>query len=318
MFVMSLENIMRHQKNLYGSLTRFALSFALTLLCGLAVVAQAQTDQPSGSTETRARRAPVADNDAKEDETASGTMEDVTVGSQPEAQPDKATSSKASSGAAKDTKDNVRGDRVASLRAQIKDAKTEIERVRLQRTLVDYLVALNRRSEAVSELRSMLGAERLDAASYYNIGNGLARLGEAEHAVAAYRKAIEGRQGNYPRALNNMGVMLIELNRLDEAYDAFVLAVKHQNFRYAEATYNIGKLHAMRDEADLAINEWTRALKVQPDHIDSAVALARAYAATGQQDRALDVIEATIKRAGANERLEALRDEINSNAAARR
>ena len=305
---------MQYNKNLYGSLTRFALSVALMLLCGLAV-AQAQTDPPSGSTETRERRAPDADKDAKEDEAATGTMEDATVNSQPEAQPDKAKSSKASAPAGKD---NGRGDRVSSLRAQIKDAKTEIERVRLQRTLVDYLVALNLRSEAVAELRSMLGAERLDAASYYNIGNGLARLGEAEHAVTAYRKAIEGRQGNYPRALNNMGVMLVELNRLDEAYDAFVLAVKYQNFRYAEATYNLGKLYAMRDEADLAIDEWTRALKVQPGHVDSAVALARAYAATGQQDRALDVIEATIKRTGANERLEAVRDEINSNAAARR
>ncbi len=308
---------MRYHKNLYSSLTRFALSLALMLLCGLAATAQAQTDPPTGSTETRDRRAPVADNEAQEEtgDAASGTMEDATTNSQPEAQPDKAKPSNASATAGKD---NVRGDRVGSLRAQIKAAKTEIERVRLQRTLVDYLVALNRRSEAVAELRSMLGAERLDAASYYNIGNGLARLGEAEHAVAAYRKAIEARQGNYPRALNNMGVMLMKLNRMDEAYDAFVLAVKHQNFRYAEASYNLGKLYAMRDEADLAISEWTRALNVQPDHIDSAVALARAYAVTGQQERALDVIEATIKRTGANERLEAVRDEINSNAAARR
>jgi tetratricopeptide (TPR) repeat protein len=215
---------------------------------------------------------------------------------------------------AKSTTDQPKPDRVGVLRAQILEAKTEIERVRLQRTLVDYLIALGRRDEAATELRSMLNAENLDAASYYNIGNGLARLGETDQAVTAYRKAIEARQGNYPRALNNLGVVLLDRGRLDEAYDAFVVAIKQQNFRYAEASYNLGKLYAMRGEADLAISEWTRAITVQPDHIDATIALARAYAVTGKPGRGLEVIDNTLKRTGANERLQTVREEIASKA----
>ncbi|HEY0405427.1 MAG TPA: hypothetical protein VGC89_06850, partial [Pyrinomonadaceae bacterium] len=54
----------------------------------------------------------------------------------------------------------LRVDRLSSLRAQIKDAKDEAERARLRRTLIDYLVALDRKSEAIDELRMMLKDER--------------------------------------------------------------------------------------------------------------------------------------------------------------
>ena len=287
---------------------RGMLGIVVILMCGFA--AQAQTGSSSGSTETRARRAPVVVAAAKDDEQSSTVMNDVAT-----SQPAMAEVSNQTDDTPPPAKDEKRSDRISLLRAQIKNAKTEVERVRAQRTLVDYLVALNRRSEAVEELRSMLSAERLDAASYYNIGNGLARLGDAEKAVEAYRKAIDARQGNYPRALNNLGVILLSLGQLDEAYDALVLAIKQQNFRYAEASFNLGKLYAARDEADLAISEWTRALAVQPDHLDAAVALARAYALTGKTTRALELIDTTLRRTGKNERLEALREELSANSA---
>jgi tetratricopeptide (TPR) repeat protein len=305
---------MQHYKILSGSLFkaelassdnklfRVMLSFTLVLVCGVAVA----NAQASG-TETRARRAPVATSAGKEADDSSAKMNDATTNAQASEQ-DKDDSE----ASPVNTKGTGGTDRISLLRSQIKIAKTEIERVRLQRTLVDYLVALNRQSEAVAELRSMLDAEYLDAASYYNIGNGLARLGDAEHAVEGYHKAIEARQGNYPRALNNLGVVLLELDRLDEAFDALTQAIKQQNFRYAEASYNLGKLYAARDEAELAISEWTRALSVQPDHVDAALALARAYAVTGKPDRGLEVIDATLKRTGTNARLEAARDEISS------
>ncbi|MBV9959013.1 MAG: tetratricopeptide repeat protein [Acidobacteria bacterium] len=288
----------------YFSLLKNYLSLTLSLLLLLAccaVVASAQT-------ETRERRAPAATeaDSGKESDDSSAVMNEVTPAPSPE------TDKEDASAAAPKPASNGRTDRITLLRAQIKEAKTEIERVRLQRTLVDYLVALNRREEAVAELRAMLDATNLDAASYYNIGNGLARLGDGANAIEAYHTAIEMRQGNYPRALNNLGVVLLERGQLDEAYDALVLAIKQQNFRYAEASYNLGQLYAARDEADLAISEWTRALTVQPDHVDAAIALARAYAVTGKADRGLEVLDLALKRTGGNARLEAARDEITA------
>lgn len=299
---------MQYQELSFVSVARKAMSSARVVvfisICCIAVV-NAQTGS-SGTTETRARRAPDASGATKTNEPKTQSTPSET-GSNPG--PDK-TGENSGSATTKTSLHPAKQDRIAFLRAQIMDARTEVERVRLQRTLVDYLMALGRAGEAATELRSMLGAEKLDAATYYNIGNGLARLDEHEAAVGAYRKAIDARQGNYPRALNNMGVALLHLGRLDEAYDAFVLAIKQQNFRYAEASYNLGILYAKRGEADLAISEWTRALAVQPDHIDAAVGLALAYAATGQPGRGLEVIDKTLKRTGENARLEEARAKI--------
>jgi tetratricopeptide (TPR) repeat protein len=206
----------------------------------------------------------------------------------------------------------TRTDRIGVLRAQIVEAKEQGERARLQRTLVDYLVALNRKSEAVAELRAMMRENRGDAAALYNIGNALARLNEDEAAVEAYRKAIDRRKGKYPRALNNLGVVLIRQKRWDEALEALQSALRQENMRYGEASYNLGRLYAARGETKLALSEWTRTVAVQPDHLDAVIALARALAADGNPDRAIAVIDAYVARQGPNKSLIETRNEIVS------
>lgn len=204
------------------------------------------------------------------------------------------------------------GDRLSTLRAQIEAAKNEAERTRLQRTLVDYLVALGKRSEAVAELRAMSRAEKLDPIGFYNIGNQLARLGETDAAIEVYRKAIEQRHGNYARALNNLGVMLLRQGRWDEARVALTSALKLENLRYGEASYNLGRLYNALGEADLAIRELSRALAVEPGHADAAVALARAYAEDGSPERGLAVLDKFIAREGTSAELMEARREILS------
>jgi tetratricopeptide (TPR) repeat protein len=203
-----------------------------------------------------------------------------------------------------------KSDRISTLRAQIAETTDKNERARLQRTLVDYLIALNRKSEAITELRAMMRENRVDAVGFYNIGNALARLGDTDTAIDAYRKAISQRRGNYSRALNNLGVMLIRQERWDEAIEALSSALKQENSRYAEASYNLGRVHAARGQLRLAINEWTRTLVVQPDHLDAALALARVYAADGNPERGISVIDEFVKRHGPNKALIETRNEI--------
>jgi tetratricopeptide (TPR) repeat protein len=209
-----------------------------------------------------------------------------------------------------DSAQKMKGDRISVLRAQINEASERGERARLQRTLVDYLVALNRKSEAITELRAMSRENRVDAVGFYNIGNALARLGDTETAIAAYRKAIDQRKGKYPHALNNLGVVLIRQARWDEALEALQAALKQENSRYGEASYNLGRLYAARGETKLAIDAWTRALAVQPDHLDAALALARALAADGNPERGIAVIDAFVARHGPNKALIETRNEI--------
>ena len=180
---------------------------------------------------------------------------------------------------------------LAELRAEISAAEDGQERARLQRKLVDRLIELNRKVVAIDELRVMAKDERFDPTGFYNLGNTLAQLGDANGAVDAYRKAISQRRGNYARAQNNLGVVLIRLGRWEEAAAALDSAVKQENGAYAEARFNLGRVHWLRGEAKSAIKEWERTLKLQPEHVGATVALARAYAEAGDAQRGLKMLD---------------------------
>ena len=176
-------------------------------------------------------------------------------------------------------------DPVASLREQIQAASSAPEQNRLRLKLADLLLTSGHKSEAVAELQQMTGSSDFDPVGFYNLGNFFARLGESEAAVAAYRTAIEQRNGQYSRAYNNLGVVLLRAGRWDEAQDALLSALKLENFRYAEASYNLGRVYAARGQKDLAVREWRRALAVDPRHDAAAQALANALVNVGTEDR---------------------------------
>lgn len=175
---------------------------------------------------------------------------------------------------ATDEQGNV-DDPVKALRDQIEAATTPQEGNRLRLKLADELVKTGYKTEALKELSAIFAGKDFDPVTYYNLGNAFARLGETESAMAAYRRAIEQRNGAYSRAHNNLGVLLLREGRWDEAYDAFISALKLENFRYAEASYNLGRLYSARGQNDLAVREWRRALAVDPKHDAAAQALAR-------------------------------------------
>ena len=175
---------------------------------------------------------------------------------------------------ATDEQGNV-DDPVKALRDQIEAATTPQEGNRLRLKLADELVKTGYKTEALKELSTIFAGKDFDPVTYYNLGNAFARLGETESAMAAYRRAIEQRNGAYSRAHNNLGVLLLREGRWDEAYDAFISALKLENFRYAEASYNLGRLYSARGQNDLAVREWRRALAVDPKHDAAAQALAR-------------------------------------------
>jgi tetratricopeptide (TPR) repeat protein len=184
-----------------------------------------------------------------------------------------------------------------ALRAQADSASSPAERGRLRAALAERLAQSGRRPEAVELLRSMLAEERFDPSYFYNTGNALARLGESDAAADAYRKAVAQRHGNYARAQHNLGVVLTRLGRWEEAQDALTAALKLESYTYAEASYSLGRLHALRGESGLAVAEWTRTLRLKPDHADAAVGLARTLADGGDAEQALAVLDSFGARA---------------------
>lgn len=284
-----------------GAMLRFPLSLTLIAFCCLsATQAQNGTTGKSQSSEASAvTTAPIEQTRSRRVVEASNTTSDEGAKSEVSTEVDDPPLAIGNS-----------GDRVAALRTQIEAAKSDMERARVQRMLIDYLVALGKKNEAIGELRLMSREERLDPIGFYNIGNALARLGDTDTAIDAYRKAIKQRHGNYARALNNLGVMFLRQGRWDEAQEQFIAALRLENFRYSEASYNLGRVYSARGEADLAIREWTRALNVQPDHTDAAIALARAYAEDGNPERGIEVLDAFVARRGPSAEMMEARREI--------
>jgi tetratricopeptide (TPR) repeat protein len=125
-------------------------------------------------------------------------------------------------------------------------------------------------------INAIANSNALDPIGFYNLANGLARLGHNEAAIAAYRKAITQRKGFYSRALNNLGVVLLRTGRWDEAQESLSSALRLENFRYAEASYNLGRVYAARGQNDLAAREWHRVLAIEPQHEAAKQALANA------------------------------------------
>ena len=166
-------------------------------------------------------------------------------------------------------------DPVVTLRNQIEAAPNAAERNHLRLKLSDLLHSTGHKTEAIAELNAIAKSDSFDPIGFYNLGNAFARLGDSEAAMTAYRTAIDQRKGNYSRAYNNIGVLLLRAGRWDEAHDALLSALKLENFRYAEASYNLGRVYAARGQNDLAAREWRRALIVDPRHDAAKLALAR-------------------------------------------
>ncbi|HWS87172.1 MAG TPA: tetratricopeptide repeat protein [Pyrinomonadaceae bacterium] len=189
------------------------------------------------------------------------------------------------------------GGGVEALRAKAEGASNPSERARLRLSLAEALAEGGGREEAVALVRDLISEERFDPQLFYNAGNALARLGEAEAAAEAYRKAVAQKRGNYARAQHNLGVVLTRLGRWEEAEGALRAALRLENETYAEASYSLGRLHALRGESGLAAAEWARTLKLKPDHGDAAAALARTLAEGGDAEQALAVLDAYEARA---------------------
>jgi len=184
-----------------------------------------------------------------------------------------------------------------ALRAQAEAAASPAERGRLRLSLAERLAGAGRGAEAAQLLRSLLAEERFDPQLFYNAGNALARLDQSVDAAEAYRKAIAQRRGNYSRAQHNLGVVLTRLGRWEEAEEALRAALRLESNTYAEASYSLGRLHSLRGDAALAAAEWERTLRLKPDHAPAAVALARALAEGGEDERALALLDAFGSRA---------------------
>jgi tetratricopeptide (TPR) repeat protein len=196
---------------------------------------------------------------------------------------------------------------------------------------------LGRPADAVRHFEISASMNPESAAAHFNLGTALTVLGRIDDAVARYRKALELRP-DYAVAHNNLGAILFRLERFDEAERHLTEAVRIDAAN-AEARDNLGRLLQALGNTAHAIEQFAAATRLRPDwavpHVELAWllattrdeafrdppravalathassltggrdavmldALAAAYAAAGDFDRAIQTAESALTLAGA-------------------
>lgn len=151
---------------------------------------------------------------------------------------------------------------------------------------------------ATAALQELLRAETLYADDPYLQNDlGLAYLGKnrPELAVQHFQKAISLKP-DYAPAINNLGTAYMAMKDYDRAIDAFRQITS--DLLYATPHYplaNIGMAYYHKRQYTDAIPYFENALKIDPGFSVAVKGLSRTYAAMGQLQRAMALLEDKVK-----------------------
>mgnify|MGYP001577675971 CR=1 FL=1 len=118
------------------------------------------------------------------------------------------------------------------------------------------------RSNVLARYAAMVNKDRPKAASYFNLGNLYAEVGDAEMALLAYRRALEINP-RHSGALYNLGNLYKEQGRLKEALGFYQKALDSDP-RMADAWLNMGVIYGRQGEKDREKSSYQKALQVDP------------------------------------------------------
>jgi tetratricopeptide (TPR) repeat protein len=130
------------------------------------------------------------------------------------------------------------------------------------------------------------------AEAHYNMGNVLQDQGNLEEAIIAFNKAVEIKS-NYFEALNNMGNTLQDLGRLEEAIEAYNKAIRIKP-NFAEALNNMGITLRAHGKLKEAIQTYNKALTIRPDYVEALNNKGNVYNDQGKLEKAIDVYKKAI------------------------
>jgi len=151
---------------------------------------------------------------------------------------------------------------------------------------------------ATAALQELLRAEKLYPDDPYLQNDlGLAYLGKnrPELAVQHFQKAISLKP-DYAPAINNLGTAYLAMKDYDRAIDAFRQITS--NLLYGTPHYplaNIGMAYFYKKQYIEAVSYFEEALKIDPGFSIAVKGLARTYAAMGQPQRAVALLEDKVR-----------------------
>lgn len=179
-----------------------------------------------------------------------------------------------------------------------------------------------RLADAFIEFQKAIKLNPKDKESFNALGLISTEFGKYDEALSYYREAI-AIEPNYSEAMNNMGVTYAKMQRWDEAINYFQMALKNPLYatperaytnmgyafykkgdypnamgaiknalvRYPEfprALYVSGLIHVRLGNDNAALEEFKKAVAVDPEYVETHWELANAYLRAGDRKKAVE------------------------------
>ncbi|HXF66619.1 MAG TPA: tetratricopeptide repeat protein [Burkholderiales bacterium] len=149
---------------------------------------------------------------------------------------------------------------------------TPQQRARLQWEAGYVLHLMGDYERAVELFRASIAAHPTAEAHTY-LGWSLSHLGRLEEAIAQCKIAI-GLDPDFGNPYNDIGVYLIDQGKLEEAVPWLEKAMASRRYCcYQFPHYNLGRVRLMQGRIEEATRAFERALKYDPQHVPSLLAL---------------------------------------------
>jgi len=150
-------------------------------------------------------------------------------------------------------------------------------RAQLREDVAVLYMELNRPAEAAEHFEAALRQKPDSAPAHFNHGTALAASGRLDDAVAEYQRALQLRP-EYAVAHNNLGTALLQLGRPQQALSSFREAARIDP-RMGEAHLNVGLISRAFGDFPEAVARFRRALELRPTWVTALASLASVLAA---------------------------------------
>jgi tetratricopeptide (TPR) repeat protein len=150
--------------------------------------------------------------------------------------------------------------------------------------VADFYLGIENYPEAIRRHFLVVQAHPENALAYYHLGFAYGMMGDRQHELADYQKAVELGLSNWDLFLN-MGLLYMEIGRLDSASQVLQLAALLAPYR-PETHFNLGLLDERLGMYRKAEQEVLLSLRIDPNQDDARNILGVIYAEQGNYESA--------------------------------
>jgi len=159
--------------------------------------------------------------------------------------------------------------------------------MRVQRLGVILLIALLLTLALAACGNATPTAEPLDVAQHFKEANELARAGEFDKAIAAY-KIILGADPENASALTNLGVAYYSTGNLEDAISSYLEALEVSSEDDADIRSNLAAAYVQTGKFENALEQYQKAIELKPELAEAHFGLGVVYVQLGDPESAIE------------------------------